>query len=132
MEVFEIGSLVNSIVNGHHPLLFVLFLLCVIFFIVFLTHMPNRLVSLTCTRYRSDADDSTLSYCCCRSMALLNFSTHIRLINQMLLRLVSFSLSLSLSLQGNACPLILTICSSDCASEQCTFPIKTSTNQSVI
>lgn len=97
MEVFEIGSLVNSIVNGHHPLLFVLFLLCVIFFIVFLTHMPNRLVSLTCTRYRSDADDSTLSYCCCRSMALLNFSTHIRLINQMLLRLVSFSLSLSLS-----------------------------------
>jgi len=56
------------------------------FFIVFLTHMHNQLVSLACTRYRSNADDSTLFNCCCRSMGLLNFSTRIRLINQMLLR----------------------------------------------
>ena len=66
-----------------------LFILCY-FFIVFLTHMHNRLVSMTCTRYRSNADDSTLFNCCCRSMALLNFSTHIRLINQMLLFICLF------------------------------------------
>jgi hypothetical protein len=97
------------------------------FFIVFLTHMHNRLVSMTCTRYRSNADDSTLSNCCCRSMALLNFSTRIRLINQMLLVFVFF-----LSPQGSAYPLILAICSSDCASEQYIFMIKQSTNQSYL
>ncbi len=48
------------------------------------THMHNRLVSTVCTRYRSNADDSTLFNCCCRSMALLNFSIHVRLINQMI------------------------------------------------
>ena len=76
---------------------------CVSFFIVFLTHMHQWLVFATCTRYRSNADDSTLSNCCCRSMALLNFSTHIRLINQMRPLVVYFSLSTGkcLSIIGN-------------------------------
>jgi hypothetical protein len=103
---------------------------CVIFFIVFLTHMHNRLVSMTCTRYRSNADDSTLSNCCCRSMALLNFSTYIRLINQMLLLFIF--LFLSYSPQGSAYPLLLAICSSDYTYEQYTCVIKQSTNQSYL
>jgi len=83
------------------------YLLLLFFFIVFLTHMYNRLVSTTCTHYRSNAGDSTLFNCCCRSMALLNFSIHVRLINQTIV--VYF---IRFSLKGSACPL-LTICFSD-------------------
>jgi hypothetical protein len=86
--------------NVHHPLLFHFVW---DFFIVSLTHTHQWLVFATCTRYRSNADDSTLSNCCCRSMALLNFSTHIRLINQMrpLAVYFSFSTGKCLSIIGN-------------------------------
>ena len=85
------SSSVCAASNGRHPLFY---LLCD-FFIVFLTHMHNRLVPMPCTRYRSNADDSTLFNRCCRSMALLNFSPRIRLINQMLLLFFLLALSLS-------------------------------------
>jgi hypothetical protein len=62
-------------------------------------------------------------------MALLNFSTHIRLINQMLLLFFFFSFSLHREV---AYPLLLAICSSDCAYEQYTLMIKQSTNQSYL
>jgi len=88
---------------------------CCFFFIVFLTHTHNRLVSLTCTDYRSNADDSTLFNCCCRSMALLNFSIHVRMINQMIV----VSIYSFFSPQGSTCPL-LAICFSDDAYEQST------------
>jgi hypothetical protein len=81
-EVCRILRMISFFLSIFH--LFAISGCCCFFFIVFLTHMHNRLVSLTCTDYRSNADDSTLFNCCCRSMALLNFSIHVRMINQMI------------------------------------------------
>ena len=122
------------VVNGHHPLLFVLFSLC--YFFYRFSHTYAQAIGLS--------DMHSLSVRCRRFDTfelLLPFNGPIKLFHSHPFDqsdaapigfLFSLSLSLSLAPQGDACPLILTICSSDCASEQYTLSIKISTNQSVI
>jgi hypothetical protein len=109
-------------INGHHPLLFVLF------FYRF-SHTYAQPIGLY--------DMHPLSVKCRRFdtfQLLLPFNGPIKLFHS-----YPFDQSdatpirfFSLSPQGSAYPLILAICSSDCASEQYIFMIKQSTNQSYL
>ena len=98
-----------------------------ILFIVFLTHMHNRLVSTICTHYRLNADDSTLFNCCCRSNGPIKLF-HSHPFDQS--DATSILFPFFRSPQGSVYSLLLPICSSDCVHELYTFMMKLSTKNS--